>query len=138
MSVFDLTCELMRRASITPEDAGCQDVLAERLSAVGFEIEHLDAGEVRNIWCTLGSGSPLVQWFKRYLVVSELSGRSVHVYDLKNRFIAMRHFSKGDVSHVCGAWGCVVSTHDFFVMPQCGSVGHLIQFSMYSNSFGPM
>ncbi|HKU78504.1 MAG TPA: succinyl-diaminopimelate desuccinylase, partial [Rhodanobacteraceae bacterium] len=37
--VFDLTCELIRRRSLTPDDAGCMDVVTGRLDACGFRCE---------------------------------------------------------------------------------------------------
>jgi succinyl-diaminopimelate desuccinylase len=54
--VRELTCELVRRESVTPEDAGCQAMIAERLAAAGFRIEHLPFGPVRNLWATHGNG----------------------------------------------------------------------------------
>ncbi|WP_266169405.1 succinyl-diaminopimelate desuccinylase [Dyella subtropica] len=59
-AVFDLTAELIRRRSVTPEDAGCQALLAERLARAGFIIEHLRYGEVDNLWATHGEGGPLL------------------------------------------------------------------------------
>ncbi len=55
-----LTCELIRRPSVTPNDEGCQQLLAQRLSALGFSIEHLRFGNVDNLWARRGSASPLV------------------------------------------------------------------------------
>ena len=57
--VFDLTCELIRRSSVTPEDAGCQQLMAQRLEAIGFHCEHLRFGEVDNLWAECGSEGPL-------------------------------------------------------------------------------
>ena len=57
--ILDLTRELIRRASVTPEDAGCQALLAERLARAGFAIEHLRYGAVHNLWATHGSGAPV-------------------------------------------------------------------------------
>jgi succinyl-diaminopimelate desuccinylase len=56
--VLDLTLELIRRRSVTPADAGCQVLLAERLARAGFAVEHLHHGEVDNLWATHGSGGP--------------------------------------------------------------------------------
>lgn len=56
---LDLAAELIRRPSVTPEDGGCQDLLAERLAAIGFRIEHLPFGEVRNLWARRGADRPL-------------------------------------------------------------------------------
>jgi succinyl-diaminopimelate desuccinylase len=57
--VLDLTCDLIRRRSVTPSDAGCQALIAERLQRAGFTIEHLRYGEVDNLWAThRGSTAP--------------------------------------------------------------------------------
>ncbi|MEW9571119.1 succinyl-diaminopimelate desuccinylase [Rhodanobacter sp. Si-c] len=56
--VLDLACELIRRRSVTPDDAGCQALLAERLRRAGFRIEHLRHGEVDNLWAVHGDGVP--------------------------------------------------------------------------------
>jgi len=58
--VLALTRELIARASVTPEDAGCQDLVAARLEKAGFGIERLDVGAVRNIWASHGEGGPVL------------------------------------------------------------------------------
>ncbi|UXA49664.1 succinyl-diaminopimelate desuccinylase [Xanthomonas prunicola] len=58
--VLELTCDLIARASVTPDDAGCQALLAGRLTAAGFACEHLHLGEVDNLWATHGSGAPVL------------------------------------------------------------------------------
>ncbi|WJI14394.1 succinyl-diaminopimelate desuccinylase [Pseudoxanthomonas winnipegensis] len=58
--VLALTCELVSRASVTPEDAGCQALIAARLQAAGFTCEHLRLGQVDNLWATHGSGAPVL------------------------------------------------------------------------------
>ena len=58
--VFDLTCELIARPSLTPDDAGCQPLIAGRLAAAGFTIEQLRLGEVDNLWATHGQGGPVL------------------------------------------------------------------------------
>jgi succinyl-diaminopimelate desuccinylase len=57
---LDLAKELIRRPSVTPKDEGCQDLMIERLEAIGFEIERLSFGDVDNFWARRGNGSPLV------------------------------------------------------------------------------
>jgi len=51
--------ELIRRPSVTPDDAGCQDILEQRLSALGFECETMRFGEVTNLWARRGSVAPV-------------------------------------------------------------------------------
>jgi succinyl-diaminopimelate desuccinylase len=57
--VLDLTIALCRRPSVTPDDAGCQDLIAEILGAAGFRIERFDAGDVRNLLAVHGEEGPL-------------------------------------------------------------------------------
>ena len=54
--VLQLTCDLIARPSVTPDDAGCQVLIAQRLHHAGFRIEHLRFGEVDNLWATHGNG----------------------------------------------------------------------------------
>lgn len=56
--VFDLTCELIARPSITPDDAGCQALIARRLEARGFRCEALRFGAVDNLWAVHGESGP--------------------------------------------------------------------------------
>ncbi len=50
---------LISRPSVTPDDAGCQPLLCERLSAIGFDCEPMRFGEVDNLWARRGSDGPL-------------------------------------------------------------------------------
>ncbi len=58
-NTFELTCELIARPSLTPDDAGCLALLSARLANCGFAVEHLPFGEVSNLWATHGSGEPV-------------------------------------------------------------------------------
>jgi len=55
-----LARELISRPSITPEDAGCQDLLAQRLEPLGFKMERMRCGDVSNLWARRGNAAPLV------------------------------------------------------------------------------
>ena len=55
-----LARELIARRSITPEDGGCQEVLAARLRPLGFRFETLASAGVTNLWGRRGTASPLV------------------------------------------------------------------------------
>ncbi len=57
-ATIDLARALIQRPSVTPDDAGCQRLLAERLARVGFTTEHLRFGEVDNLWAWHGQGAP--------------------------------------------------------------------------------
>ncbi|MES2311942.1 MAG: succinyl-diaminopimelate desuccinylase [Pseudomonadota bacterium] len=56
--VLDLTCDLIRRRSVTPEDAGCLPLIGGRLVSAGFRVEHLRYGEVDNLWAVHGTAGP--------------------------------------------------------------------------------
>ena len=55
-----LCCELIRRQSVTPEDAGCQALMMQRLSAMGFDCTDLPFGEVSNFWAQRGEQGPIL------------------------------------------------------------------------------
>jgi succinyl-diaminopimelate desuccinylase len=57
---LELTCELIRRPSVTPEDAGCQALMMQRLAAIGFSCTPLPFGAVSNFWALRGSSGPLL------------------------------------------------------------------------------
>jgi len=54
-----LTISLIEKASVTPSDGGCHQLLARRLEAMGFVVEHLPFGDVQNFWARLGTAGPL-------------------------------------------------------------------------------
>lgn len=58
--VVALAKELILRPSVTPDDAGCQSLIIERLRRAGFACEQLRFGEVDNLWATHGSGGPVL------------------------------------------------------------------------------
>lgn len=58
-ATFDLACALIARPSVTPDDAGCQALMADRLAALGFTIEPMRFGTVENLWARRGNAGPL-------------------------------------------------------------------------------
>jgi len=58
-NTLDLAKELIAARSVTPDDAGCQLTLSNRLAPLGFELHPLHFGEVSNLWARRGSGGPL-------------------------------------------------------------------------------
>lgn len=57
--VVELTAALIRRASVTPADEGCQQLMAERLTKLGFQIESMFFEDTLNLWARRGQGKPL-------------------------------------------------------------------------------
>jgi succinyl-diaminopimelate desuccinylase len=59
-SALELAKELIARRSVTPEDGGCQEVIAQRLERAGFKCEPMNFGAVSNLWARRGAHAPLV------------------------------------------------------------------------------
>ncbi|MBV6816443.1 succinyl-diaminopimelate desuccinylase [Rahnella sp. PD12R] len=57
--VLDLAQQLIRRPSLSPDDAGCQEIMIARLQAIGFHIEPMNFGDTLNFWATRGEGKTL-------------------------------------------------------------------------------
>lgn len=55
-----LAMELISRRSLTPDDAGCQQLIGEQLRAAGFSIEEMNFGTVRNLWARRGRAAPVL------------------------------------------------------------------------------
>ncbi len=59
-ATLDLARALIARPSVTPEDGGCQDMIAQRLAPLGFRAEAMRFGTVDNLWLRRGDSAPLV------------------------------------------------------------------------------
>jgi len=60
MDAVELTRQLVRLPSVTPDDHGCQRLIAARLEQIGFAVEHLRFGDVDNLWARRGSAGPVL------------------------------------------------------------------------------
>jgi succinyl-diaminopimelate desuccinylase len=58
-STFELARELIARPSVTPDDAGCLELVATRLAPLGFRCERMDANGVSNLWARRGTAAPV-------------------------------------------------------------------------------
>lgn len=56
---LELASQIMACPSVTPDDAGCMDILGARLAAIGFSLEFLDRNGTRNLWARRGNSAPL-------------------------------------------------------------------------------
>ena len=56
---LDLSLQLLRQPSVPPVDHNCQTIMAERLAAIGFNIENMRFEDVDNLWARRGTSSPV-------------------------------------------------------------------------------
>ena len=56
---LELSLQLLRQPSVTPIDHTCQTIMADRLSAIGFNIENMRFEDVDNLWARRGTASPV-------------------------------------------------------------------------------
>jgi len=59
-ATLSLLVDLVQRDSVTPDDKGCQQLVATRLHALGFNIEHMRHADVDNLWARIGTAEPLL------------------------------------------------------------------------------
>ena len=57
--VLALTKDLINRKSVTPEDAGCQQMMTDYLEPLGFSVENMDFADTQNIWARKGTDNPV-------------------------------------------------------------------------------
>ncbi|WP_113627304.1 succinyl-diaminopimelate desuccinylase [Pectobacterium peruviense] len=57
--VIELAQQLLKRPSLSPNDEGCQALMIERLTAIGFTVEAMDFGDTQNFWAWRGTGKTL-------------------------------------------------------------------------------
>ena len=128
MSVIELTKALISVPSVTPEDLGCQQILIDRLSALGFNIEKMTFGPVCNFWARLGDQQPLFTFAGHTDVVpaGDLSQWHTPPFEpaLKNGYLYGR--GAADMKGSLAAMVCAVEKLLSDSPPLQGSIGFLI------------
>ena len=127
-ATLELTQELIRLASVTPADGGCQQRIAERLARIGFTCETIQCGEVTNLWARRGTARPLVVFAGHTDVVptGPLEAWS------SDPFIPVirdgRLYGRGAADMKTSLAGFVVATEEFVAAhpDHAGSIGFLL------------
>ncbi|HTA66497.1 MAG TPA: succinyl-diaminopimelate desuccinylase [Xanthomonadaceae bacterium] len=111
--VVALTQELIARRSVTPDDAGCQSLIADRLARAGFRCERLDFGEVRNLWAMHGDEGPVLCFLGHTDVVPpgprEAWASDPFVPEVRDGFL----YGRGAADMKSGVAGMVCALEDF-------------------------
>jgi succinyl-diaminopimelate desuccinylase len=110
---IDLLCELIRRQSVTPNDAGCQHLLAERLTRVGFECETLQFNDVTNLWARRGNRSPLLCFAGHTDVVPPGDEQEWRSPPFQPTFVDEFIYGRGSADMKSGLAAMIVAIEDF-------------------------
>lgn len=110
---IDLLAELVRRESITPDDAGCQALLSERLNALGFRCETLTFGDVTNLWARRGTVSPVLCFAGHTDVVPPGDIEQWHTNPFEPTFKEGQLFGRGAADMKSGLASMVVAIEQF-------------------------
>ncbi|WED21129.1 succinyl-diaminopimelate desuccinylase [Vibrio sp. JC009] len=126
--VLALAKDLISRQSITPEDAGCQDVMIERLKALGFEIEVMVFEDTTNFWARRGTEAPLFAFAGHTDVVPAGSLDQWHTPPFEPTVIDGHLHGRG-AADMKGSLACMVVAVERFIASNPdhkGSIGFLI------------
>lgn len=130
-----LTQELIGCASVTPLDAGCQDILIKRLNDLGFKIIPLNSGEVKNFWAIRGNAGPIFAFAGHTDVVPaghlELWNTPPFIATIDNGFL----YGRGAVD-MKGGIAAMVTACERFITAYPNHFGS-IAFIMTSDEEGP-
>ena len=125
---LDLAIELIGRASVTPEDGGCQALMMQRLQTCGFHTEPLRFGEVDNFWARRGNKGPVFCFAGHTDVVppGALDTWQSHPFqpEIRNGLLYGRGAAdmKGSLAAMLTATECFVAQHPNHL----GSIAYLI------------
>ncbi|KRE86641.1 succinyl-diaminopimelate desuccinylase [Rhodanobacter sp. Soil772] len=133
--VFELACDLIRRRSVTPEDAGCLPLIGTRLERAGFRAEHLRYGEVDNLWATHGATGPTLMFLGHTDVVPSGPEASWHSPPFEPTIRDGRLYGRG-AADMKGAVAAMVVALEQFVAAHPGHRGR-VGLLLTSDEEGP-
>ncbi len=111
--VVELLCDLIRRPSITPDDAGCQALLSERLRNIGFTCETLRFNDVTNLWARRGSASPVLCFAGHTDVVPPGDENQWSSRPFEPTFVGDRLYGRGAADMKSGLAAMIVALETF-------------------------
>lgn len=134
--VLELTRQLIEKPSVTPDDAGCLELIGERLAKAGFTLERMDAGGVANLWATLGHGTPVFA-FAGHTDVVPTGPLDAWTYPpFKATIVDGYLYGRGTADMKSSLAAMVVATEDF-VAANTGRFNGTLAFLLTSDEEGP-
>lgn len=133
--VLSLAMDLISRESVTPADAGCQPLMAERLAAIGFNIEMLEFADTLNMWARHGTDKPLFCFAGHTDVVPTGPLTQWHTPPFEPTIIGDNLFGRGAADMKGSLAAMVVATERF--LAQCPDPAFNIAYLITSDEEGP-
>ncbi len=130
-----LTEELINRQSVTPEDGGCQKLIAERLEKLGFKATHLRFEDVDNLWITHGTSGPLFAFAGHTDVVPTGPLEDWNTDPFKSEIIDGMLYGRGAADMKGGIAAMVVAAEQF--VEKNPNHNGIIAFLITSDEEGP-
>lgn len=127
--------DLVRLPSVTPEDAGCQDYLAEYLTHLGFTCTRFDSSPVANLYAQYGSGSPLLIFAGHTDVVPVGQASVWHTPPFELHEKDGMFFGRGVADMKGSLAAMMVMAEQIIKTPLKGSIGFLITSGEEGNDF---
>ena len=127
-ATLELAKDLISRASVTPDDQGCQKLMCERLEKIGFSIEALPFGEVTNFWARRGNTEPLLAFAGHTDVVPTGPVENWHTDPFKPTVKDGMLYGRG-AADMKGSLAAMVTACESFIVDHPnheGSIGFLI------------
>ncbi len=126
--VLALAKDLISRQSVTPEDAGCQVVMIDRLKALGFNIEVMVFNDTTNFWARRGTEAPLFAFAGHTDVVPSGPLEQWHTPPFEPTIIDDHLHGRG-AADMKGSLACMIVAVERFIAQHPdhkGSIGFLI------------
>lgn len=126
-TALELSKALIARPSVTPEDAGCQDLIADFLKELGFATRRMPFGPVSNLWARLGSSAPLFVFAGHTDVVPSGPEEDWQSPPFEPSLRDGYLFGRGAADMKGGIAAMLAATGEFLKSETCtGSIGFLI------------
>ena len=136
-TTLEWTRALIQRPSVTPDDQGCQDLMAEELEALGFACETLQVEEVTNLWARRGTAGPLIVFAGHTDVVPTGPAEAWNTPPFEPTEIDGLLFGRGSADMKGSLAAMLVATRRFLATDKGRHFGGSLAFLITSDEEGP-